>query len=149
MAKLKGIYFSLDALIAASVLLALTGFLISYSERAAGREIPPELEQLHVSSIQEISEWNQSIESRRTVLGYIYQEYYEGKEDESRSICRKYFELDSRYGLYFVNSSENQRVCGDYTVGNQSISTTQTLAPNIIVNGTFVGPKTAIMVVPN
>jgi len=147
---MKGFYFSLDALTASMVLLAVTGMLAAYSPSPADPQKPIELDYIHTASIQDISDWNSSKEPDRTVLSEIYYQYYSGNQSEAEDLCRGYFNFSSKYGLYFSNSTERHKICGGLTPGqNSNLEAEQTPVSDTKINGSFIGPKTAVMVVNN
>lgn len=150
MEGMKGFYFSLDALTASMVLLAVVGMLASYSPRPEEPQKPFELDYLHTASMQNTSDWNVSKDSDRTVLSEIYYQYYSGNQGEADNICNQYFNFSKSYGLYFSNTTERDKICGNLNPSRESnLETEQTTVPDIKINDSFIGPKTAVMVVNN
>lgn len=146
MGELKGFYFSMDALIAASVLLAMMGFLITYQDRPEQRWSDPQLDQIHTASVQTVSEWNDTKNSSSSVLERIYRQYYEGNKSEAETLCRNYFVTDSEYAIFMADSESREKICGDKVLDGSDLISERTIAPDLKVNQTFIGPKTAVMV---
>ena len=150
MGKLKGFYFSLDALLAASIILGIMVMMIGYNEKSRAERENVNLDQLHTSALQEVGEWNESIDSSRTILGYIYQKQYSGEASIASETCEDYFRMDENYALYFSNSTEATKICGGLEADEaNNIESEHIIAPDIQVNETFTGPRRAVLVVPN
>ena len=149
MGQLKGLYFSLDALLASMILIACATFVIGYIPSTPEHGNPVELDKLHAASIQKVSEWNSSIDSGRTVLGHIYNQHYESPS-KVEDICDDYFNFSRPYALYFSNSTAREKACGGYTPGeSDSVAVEETLTPDVPVNSAFIGPSNAVMVIDN
>lgn len=150
MAEMKGFYFSLDALLAASILMGVMLMLINYQERPNRDRPEVDLDQLHTSLLQDVSDWNKSMNSSRTVIGQIYYSYYSGNLSEAEKICSGYFRTDKKFALYFGNSTETNKACGNYSVsGPQNTVSEHVIVPDIPVNESFIGPQRAVLVMPD
>jgi hypothetical protein len=137
---MKGFYFSMDALMAAMVLIAATAVLIGYRDQVDQKD-PYQLSMLHTASLQETQDWNNSKNSNLTVLAHIYR---------NRNDCSDYFDnVSEKYALYFVNSTTREKICGNLEVSQKDLSSSQTLIPDVKVNSSFQGPKKAVMVMKN
>ena len=146
---MKGFYFSLDALTASMILMATVAMISSYDQGAAANKEPVQLDNLHSASIQRASNWNKSTNSTNSVLGHIYTRYFENPS-KAQETCENYFNQTDSYALYLVNSTSQQKICGDYSVTPESnLAVEQTLAPDVPVNSEFKGPYKAVMVMPN
>lgn len=144
---MKGIYFSLDALLASLILLALTTLIISYDQPANSKD-SYEAGMLYASSVQPVNRWNNSIQSQRTVLGYIHHSYYIGQTEESEAICRSYFSIPNNMTLYFIGNSTD-KICGPYKPTSEPVSTAETITGGQYINDTLIGPRKAVLVIPN
>lgn len=150
MGRMKGFYFSLDALTASMVLLATVGMISSYSPQPDTGNKPTQLDQLHTAVEQKVSEWNSSLKSDNTVLGYIYSKYYEESASSARQTCQNYFKTTRSYALFIVNETERIRVCGNLDISKESeIAVRETFVPDIPVNSKLRGPYKAVMVMKN
>ena len=147
MVGMKGIYFSLDALLASIVLIASASFLISY-DRTVSSQGDYNSDLLYTSSIQPVSSWNSSIKSNKTVLGYIYDKYYSGETEISGSICENYFDIEKKMALYFVGDS-TEKICGTYKPSEKSALTSETVVSDKYVHNSLIGPKKAVLVISN
>lgn len=146
MGKLKGFYFSLDAMTASMILLATATMLLGFTQEVKPGEKPVELDKLHTASMQNINNWNESYNSRKTVLGYIYQQHLSGSNPET--VCDNYFNISKNYALYFSNSTDRVKVCGDYSPTNSDqLAVEETITPDLRVNSSFKGSYNAVMVV--
>jgi hypothetical protein len=150
MAKLKGFYFSMDAMMASMILLALASMLLSYSSTAEDSEKPLELEKLETAAIQQVNEWNKSKNSTKKVLSYIFAKHYK-KPSKTGKICDKYFEISGPYALYASNSTKRTKICGSMTDPSQyeNLKAEQTLIPDQPIDSQFKGSHTATLVVKN
>jgi hypothetical protein len=128
----------MDALLAAMVLMAATAMLIGF-ESAPDKKEPFQLSMIHAAAVQPVEDWNNSIESNLTVLGYIYRNPEE---------CSDYFGEVSEYAVYFVNNSERSKACGSLEVNKEDLSSSQTIVPDV-KNSSFKGPRKAVMVMKN
>lgn len=146
MGELKGIYFSVDALLASMILLATVSFVIAYNQPAlSANEYKTDM--LYTSAVQPVDDWNSSIESQKSVLGYIYSLYYSGNSEESSNVCNSYFEFDEKSALYFKDGDSIDKACGDYRPGEKDAFVSETVVPDLSVNQTFIGPTTAVLVI--
>jgi hypothetical protein len=146
---MKGFYFSLDALTASMVLMATVAMISSYDQGPSTNNQPVQLDNLHAASMQQSSDWNNSIDSGNSVLGRIYTQYFE-QPAKAKQTCQNYFNQSQDYALYLVNSTSQEKICGDYTVSQQSnTAVEQSLAPDLPVNSDFRGPYKVVMVMPN
>lgn len=149
MARMKGFYFSLDALTASMILMATVAMVSGYNQEAPAVQKPFQLDNVHTASIQETSKWNNTINSESSVLGHIYTQYFQNPS-EAEKICNEYFNQTQNYALYMVNSTSQQKICGDYSISQESnLAVKQTLFPDLPVSSEFRGPYKAVMVMPN
>jgi hypothetical protein len=147
---MKGFYFSLDALTASMVLLATVAMIMSYAPPKEEQKKPMQLDNLHTASMQQISDWNRSMESDRSALEYIYRLYYEDSPSAAEDLCGKYFNLSKPYAVYVSNSTYRQKMCGgDLVSQSDSLAVSETVMPDIQVNSDFRGPYKAVMVMKN
>lgn len=147
---MKGFYFSLDSLLASSIMLAVIGLLISYPAENADSNKPYQLDKIENSLMQPIEQWNSSYNSSDTVLGYVKSKFFNGSRQEAENICEMYFKVDDEYAVYLTNSSFNQKICGDYSIASEDeLDTKQVLSPSVISNNTIIEPKSAVMVIKN
>lgn len=159
---MKGYIFSLDALIASSLVISVAGFLITQS----GAEIDSinyestkyQENILEISSKQSYQDYNQStsikwdesiISQEKTVLEEVYHQHYSGNSSIPQKICDNYFNFDN-YSLYFVNKTSRSKVCGFLSINqSQTLVVSETFVSDVRVNGTFLGSKKAILVNDN
>lgn len=147
MEQLKGLYFSLDSLLASLVLIASASLVLGYTSPPQTEKKPLQLDKIHTASIQKVSDWNSSIDSGRTVMGYIYVQHHENPS-EVAGTCGDYFNYSRPYALYFSNSTHREKVCGSYNPGeSDSVTLEESLTPDVPVNSTFEGPSKAVMVI--
>ena len=145
MAQLKGFYFSLDALTASTVMIAITGLLLAYNP--SGTAETQEIGSLHVSAKQDYADWNKTSKKQGKVLTEIYQRYYSGNHSSAENLCQEYFDQDD-FALYFENNTQRDKACGTLKPKNsQSLITSQTPVADIKINNSYKGPKTAVMAV--
>ncbi|MFB6158177.1 MAG: hypothetical protein ABEJ95_00785 [Candidatus Nanohalobium sp.] len=146
MAELKGFYFSLDAILATSVLMGVIMLLTGYTSGEPAEKRIPDLDQIHNSAVQKVSNWNSSIDSSKTVLGHIYYQYYSGNISRAEQTCLSYFRIEKPYALYMINSTHRQKICGSIQK-DAELATESVITPDIPVNQNFQGPKKAVLVV--
>lgn len=147
---MKGFYFSLDSLLAASIILAVMMMLINYDEPRALQEEKVGLDLLQTSSIQEVSNWNNSYPSSQAVMDYIYRRHYQGDNSEAGAVCRQYFETESPSSLFMGDDAGYQKICGGYEIEDSQDTVSSSLVlPSIEVNGSLIGPKEAVLVIEN
>jgi len=91
MARMKGFYFSLDAMTASMVLLATVAMISTYDQEPSVDRHPVQLDNIHAASMQDVSDWNNSINSDNSVLGHIYTQYFETSPSKAQQICDNYF----------------------------------------------------------
>ena len=145
MAGLKGFYFSLDALTASTVMIAIAGLLFAYNPSLATE--PQKIDSLHISAKQDYDDWNQSSQKQGKVLTEIYRRYYSGDHSSASKLCQNYFKQKS-FTLYFENNTHRDKICGNLTTQKkQSLITSQTPIADVKINKSFIGPKTAVMAV--
>jgi len=131
--ELKGFYFSMDALMASMVLIAVTGFLISYNPDVE-KEEPQKLSKLHSGSVQDVSEWNSSIKTDRSVIEQIAYYQLSGSPNQSERLCESYFSQEESYGVYLVGDGRNL-ICGDIEVTNSSLAVSEVQVPRVYSSG--------------
>jgi hypothetical protein len=149
MGQLKGLYFSLDALLASMILMACATFVIGYIPSTPENRKPVGLDKLHASSMQKVSDWNASKDSDNTVLGYIHTKHHENPS-EAGKVCSNYFNFSKSYALYLSNSTDREKVCGSYNPGESDVlAVEQTITPDIPLNSGFKGPSKSILVIKN
>ena len=147
---MKGFYFSLDALLAVSILLAIVSMLIAYPQQTLEKPNKPELDYIHASTMQPVNKWNESYNTSKTVIEHVYSLYYSGNSSEARNICRSYFEVNEKYALFFVDQDSRNKICGTYKLGNNDdLKTSEVVLPDIPINKSLIGPKKAVMVIQN
>lgn len=147
---MKGFYFSLDALLAISILLAIVSMLIAYPQKTIDKSNTPELDYIHTSTMQPVDKWNNSYNNSEPVIEYIYSLYYSGNLSKAETVCNNYFAVNEKYAVFFVDKNSRDKVCGTYNVGNNdNIKSSETIVPDISVNKSFYGPKKAVMVIQN
>ena len=145
MAQLKGFYFSLDALTASTVMIAITGLLLAYNP--SGTAETQEIGSLHVSAKQDYADWNKTSEKQGKVLTEIYRRYYSGNQSSAENLCQEYFS-QKKFALYFENNTQRDKACGTLKPQNsQSLITSQTPVADIKISNSYKGPKTAVMAV--
>lgn len=150
MAKLKGFYFSLDALLAASVIMGMMLMLIGYQQKQNMQSQELALDQLDTALIQEVSEWNKSKNSSKTVLGYIYYQHFSGNHTEAEKTCTSYFQIEKKYAFYIGDATSITKICGQYQVmAPVDTASRHVIAPDLMINNTFIGPKKAVLVMPD
>lgn len=147
--EIKGFYFSLDALTATTILIAVTGMLISVNTTKDYSENTQEVDGLYVSAQHPYKEWNKSNKNQKKVLTEIYYRYYSGNKSDAQKLCNKYFKTE-KYNLYFENRTKRVKACGNINLKqNQNLISTQVPVTNIKINKSFIGPQKAIMVAKN
>lgn len=145
---LKGFYFSLDALTASMILIAVVGMLTLYQPNPQQKHQPYQLDFLETASIQKTSSWNESIQTKETVLTHLYKKYYGGQKQLAEERCLKYFENDKKYNIYFANTSARHKICGNLNIKqSQNLVSQKTQIPHVKINNTYQDQKAAIMVV--
>lgn len=148
MEVMKGFYFSLDSLLASSVMLA--AFLMMLSQPVNN---PQELEnykldRVHLANIQEAQNWNSTYNSSDTVSSLLIFNYFNGSQQQAESICRNYFGINERYGVFVSNQTYRSKICGNIKVEKVDTLVSQTtITPEVKVNSTFIHPKHLTMVI--
>lgn len=131
---------------ASMILLATATMLLGYTQDVKSSGKPVELDKLHTASMQNINDWNNSYDSQKTVLGYIYDQHHSGSNPED--ICDNYFNTSQNYALYFSNSTDRVKICGDYSPTNSDqLAVEEAITPDLNINSSFKGPYNAVMVV--
>lgn len=150
MARMKGFYFSMDALTASMILLAAVGMLMAHSPQNNTKSGSYKLDLLNTASMQQVNDWNQSFNSNKTAISYIYSQHYVGNNSKADEACNIYFNQTGRFALYMSNTTHRDKICGGLEPDEeQSLIAKQVLTPDVKINNTFAGPKTAVLVVSN
>lgn len=145
---MKGFYFSLDALLASSVLLALVMTLMAYPVADTSDQENIDLDLIDVAALQPVKHWNSTFNSSTSVIGFIAEEYYAGNTGQAEIICKNYFDVDNEYALYIGNSTKQYKVCGNYSLSeNDNLETKGVVTPVIKSGNDLIKPKKALMVV--
>jgi hypothetical protein len=149
MARIKGFYFSLDAMMASTILLAAVGMIASYTPQDSESSQPVELNYLETSSMQKISEWNKSMEKKnQTVIEYIYRNRIRGDNGEADKICKNYFNITKNYTIFYYNKTTNSNLCGGLkTQLTDQLKSEKIALPDIKENSSYQGAKMASMVI--
>ena len=150
MGGMKGFYFSLDAITASMVLIALIGMLTVFTPETQSAKEPYQLDYLETASIQDAGDWNNSLPENETVLEHIQRHQVLGNASRVEEVCDSYFDFSGGYALFFSDEDDRQKICGDLTVSPaQNLAVNRVLMPDTEINGTFKGPKTAVLVMKN
>lgn len=145
---MKGFYFSLDAVLASSILLAMVTMLVTYPASQAPQNQDHRLDLIHTAALQPVEKWNSSFNTSDTVLEYIKRKYYGGDYSTAVEFCRDYFVVEEEYAVYLVNNSHETKICGSYNLSaRDNIISRQSITPAIYVNNTVIPPNSALMVI--
>lgn len=145
---MKGFFFSLDSLLAASVMLA--SFLMVLSQPVDNRQQLRDyrLDRVHTANMQLVQDWNNTYNTSDTVTESVMINLYNGSRPRAEDICSQYFNLSDRYGVFTSNSTESTKICGDINVRSQDTLISETsLTPMFKVNGSLLGPRRITMVI--
>lgn len=124
--------------------------LISYPVDTGTVETSYKLDLIETSVQQPVNTWNTSINSKKTVLEFIKAEYYSGNNEKAKNTCQNYFEVQKEHAIYLVNSSHQNKICGNYNISpDDTLNSKQVITPAIQTNNTIIKPKSALMVIKN
>lgn len=145
---MKGFYFSLDALTASMVLMALIAMLATFTPETNTEKKPYQLDYIQTASVQSAEAWNSSLPGNETVLQYIHEQHLTGNSSEVTETCNSYFSFSPGYALFFSDQEEMEKVCGGISVSDeQNLAINRVLLPDRKINGAFHGPVTATLVI--
>lgn len=144
---MKGFYFSLDALLASSVILAAFIMVMSQPVDSSPQLESYKLDRVHLASMQSIAQWNSTYGSERKVSSAIVKNYYGGNRSKARQICANYFNPGEKYAVYISNKTSS-KVCGSYNVKPEDSLIAETgFIPDTKINGSFTGSLRLTMVI--
>lgn len=145
---MKGFYFSLDSLLAASIMIGMMTFLLNFSSPEPSQSNVPELDLIDTSTVQVISNWNSSYPSSDTVIDYINEKYHRGEVSEAREVCNQYFDIEPKNSVFIGNSSGYQKICGDLSLDElENTASNSIIIPSVKVDGGLTSPKQAVLVI--
>ena len=110
MGKLKGFYFSLDALTASMVLITLVGVIATYNTtQKTHQKEPIQLDHIETPATQQASNFNKSIKSNKKMLTYIYKQKAGGNTSKAEKMCQNYFNFSKKYSIYYYDADERKK----------------------------------------
>ncbi|EGQ44030.1 MAG: hypothetical protein J07AB43_03700 [Candidatus Nanosalina sp. J07AB43] len=145
---MKGFFFSLDSLLAASIMLA--SFLMVLSQPVENRQQLRDyrLDRVHTANMQPVQDWNSTYNTSNTVTESLMINLYNGSRSRAEDICSQYFNLNERYGIFTSNSTENTQICGKINIRPQDNLISETsITPIFKVNESMLGPRKITMVI--
>jgi len=147
---MKGFYFSLDAILASSVMLSAFMMVSSQPTSMQERTDDYRLDLLYSSNLQGMEEWNESFNTNKNVLPYLAKQYYEGNSSKAKSVCESYFSIEPSYAIYIENKKQVKKLCGDINSSEITDVDSETISiPDFQTNNTFKGYSRATMVIGN
>jgi hypothetical protein len=145
---LKGFFFSLDSLIASSIMLAAVAFALSQPVENRQNLDDYRLDKVHLANIQSTSDWNSTYNTSDSVSKTVMVNFYNGSRSRAEKICSQYFSVEDKYGVFTSNSTSNSKICGNINVQTEdSLVSGTSVSPMFYVNGTVLGPREMTMVI--
>jgi len=145
---MKGFFFSLDSLVASSVMLAVFALLLSQPADVNTKPDSYKLDRVYTSSMQEMNSWNQTYNTSLKVSSYITDRVLEGDAQKAIEVCRRYFNVTEEYGVFISNESRQMKICGNVNVASaENLLSETAFASSVKANDSLWGPNQLTMVI--